>query len=221
MNKTISGKKSILAILLSIIMVINLSGCASTSDQTRTKAEGTGVGAIVGGLLGMAIGHKKGALIGAAVGAGAGFLVGNEIAKRKKKYANEEDFLNGEIKQSASVNRTLYKYNAQLSSEIKQLDKKITVLLAQYKKGTIKKNQLTLEKNKIQKRMKKNKQMLADVKKEYEIDAAVLKEQSKKRKKTDKYVVKLQKEVNALKSNIKVLENKSTQLAKRDERLSV
>ncbi|NCC94357.1 MAG: glycine zipper 2TM domain-containing protein, partial [Opitutae bacterium] len=77
--------KKIAKVLVVVLLVFALlPGCATMSDQNRTKAEGTGVGAVVGGLLGLAIGGGRGAAIGAAAGAGLGFLVGNEIAKRKQ-----------------------------------------------------------------------------------------------------------------------------------------
>jgi hypothetical protein len=56
-----------------MLVLAFIAGCATTSDQTRTKTEGTavgaGTGAAVGALLGYLLGGKDGAIIGASTGA--------------------------------------------------------------------------------------------------------------------------------------------------------
>jgi phage tail tape-measure protein len=134
------------------LLAFFVSGCATTgqkkpetesdkeleSDQKRTKIEGAAIGALAGGLLGVALGGDSkvaGALIGAAVGAGAGYLVGNEVAKRKAKYASEEDFLDAEIETATEFNQTAREYNEALRVQIAELDVKSQELRTQYEAG--------------------------------------------------------------------------------------
>ena len=213
--------KKFVSLIICLFFCIQLTSCANMSDQSRTRAEGAGVGALVGGLIGLAAGDTKGAIIGALAGAGVGFLVGNEIARRKAKYASEEDFLNAEISQLAKMNATTRKYNYQLAQQIRKLDGEVKVLQARYKKRAVSKDILVKKKKAIQKKIASNDKMLKELQKEYKINVAILDEQKKKRKKKDPYVVKLEKEIKVLKKNIEALQKNAKQLAEMDERLSV
>ncbi len=213
--------KKFLSLLLVVAFSLQLVSCANMSDQTRTRAEGAGLGALVGGLIGLAAGDTKGAIIGALAGAGVGFLIGNEIARRKAKYASEEDFLNAEIAQLARLNSSTYKYNCKLSRDIYALKKQVASLKARYKKRAVKRTALAKKKKEIQKRIEANNKMIEALEKEYKINVAILDEQKKKRKKKDPYVVKLEREIKTLKKNIDALQKNAKQLAEIDERLSV
>src|SRR5215510_1416336 len=99
--------------IMTVLLVVTLlAGCATMSDETRTKTEstavGTGAGAAAGALLGYLLGGKQGALIGAgagaALGAGGGYLYGNHVANRKKEYARQEDYLDALIVSAQRVN---------------------------------------------------------------------------------------------------------------------
>ena len=172
-------------------------------------------------MIGLAAGDTKGAIIGALAGAGVGFLVGNEIAKRKARYASEEDFLNAEIAQLAKMNSSTYQYNYRLSREINSLKRQVASLKAQYEKRTVKRSALLKKKKDIQKRIEANNKMIEELQKEYKINVAILDEQKKKRKKKDPYVVRLEREIETLKKNIDALQKNARQLAEMDERLSV
>ena len=50
-------KKIVNVLVVALLVCALLPGCATMSDQTRTKAEGAGVGAVLGGLLGYAVGQ--------------------------------------------------------------------------------------------------------------------------------------------------------------------
>mgnify|MGYP001470718381 CR=1 FL=1 len=208
-------------IVIIVLVLALLPGCATMSDQTRTKAEGTGVGAVVGGLLGYAIGGGRGAAIGAALGAGAGFLVGNEIAKRKQAYANNEDFLDAEIANTKEYNKTALAYNAKLSKDVATLDKESKALRAKYDKGQVDKKALAAKSDALQKKIDDSKKLEDNLAKELEVQTAILAEEKKSRPADDKYIVRLEKEVAALQKNLDKLREGSSQLAQIDQRLSV
>jgi hypothetical protein len=208
-------------IVIIVLVLALLPGCATMSDQNRTKAEGTGVGAVVGGLLGYAIGGGRGAAIGAALGAGAGFLVGNEIAKRKQAYANNEDFLDAEISNTQEYNKTALAYNAKLSKDVAALDKESKALRAKYDKGQVDKKALTAKSDALQKKIDDSKKLEDNLAKELEVQTAILAEEKKSRPADDKYIVRLEKEVAALQKNLDKLREGSSQLAQIDQRLSV
>lgn len=214
-------KKIVNVLVVALLVCALLPGCATMSDQTRTKAEGAGVGAVLGGLLGYAVGGGKGAAIGAAVGAGAGFLVGNEIAKRKQAYASTEDFLDAEIANTQEYNKTAIAYNAQLSKDVAQLEKESTALRAKYDKGQVDKKALAAKSDSLQKKIDDSKKLEDTLAKELEVQTAILEDEKKTRPADDQYIVRLEKEVAALQKNLDTLRDGSTQLAKIDQRLSV
>jgi uncharacterized protein involved in exopolysaccharide biosynthesis len=194
---------------------------SATDDQTRTKVEGTALGALVGGLIGAAAGDTKGALIGAAVGAGLGFIAGNEVAKRKAQYAREEDFLNAEIAQAEQMNREAAGYNADLRRQIASLDAESNRVAAKYRAGTASRNELAAQRSSVQKQMDANAKVEQTLRKEHEVKAAVLSEEKAQRGANDPYVKSLERQVKELQANIDNLHKGSTQLARIDERLSL
>ncbi len=208
-------------LVIVVLVLALLPGCATMSDQNRTKAEGTGVGAVVGGLLGYAVGGGRGAAIGAALGAGAGFLVGNEIAKRKQAYANTEDFLDAEIANTKEYNKTAVAYNAKLSKDVASLDKESKALRAKYDKGQVDKKTLTAKSDALQKKIDDSKKLEDTLAKELEVQTAILAEEKKTRPADDQYIARLEKEVAALQKNLDKLREGSSQLAQIDQRLSV
>ncbi len=112
MEDVVVMKSRILQYVALILMVCMVSGCATMNDSTRTKAEGTGFGALLGAAAGAGIGALAGggdgALIGAAAGAAlggaGGYAAGSYVAERKQEYANEEDRLDGEINVVVKLN---------------------------------------------------------------------------------------------------------------------
>ncbi len=205
-------------------LTVALGGCATNEpmdDQTRTKVEGSAIGALVGAAIGAAIDGRQGALVGAAIGGGAGFLIGNEIAKRKAQYASEEDFLDGEIQYVAEYNRNAADYNAKLAAEVKRLEKTANRLAARYKQGKADKAALIAQRDEVRKQLEKSRQMLADLEQEYKLNQQVLEEQRKRAGAADPDVKRLEREVAELKRNIEKLQRSTEQLARIDERLSV
>ena len=79
--------------VISIAIVLTLSGCASTpgtqSTTTRDTVIGGGVGAGAGAIIGALVGGGKGAAIGAAAGAGVGAVAGNVWSRRMEQQKKE------------------------------------------------------------------------------------------------------------------------------------
>lgn len=211
------GKTWLIAFVLVTLLA---SGCA-TSDQNRTKAEGAGIGAAIGGLAGFLIGDEKGALIGAAAGAGVGFLAGREVAKRKAEYANREDFLEAEITRTAEYNETIRAYNAQNTEELAALEKEANALREAYEAGAEEKSVLLAKQADLKERLAQHTELEEDLLAELKVQNEILEQERAKAPKDDPYLAKLEREVQELRDNIQSLQEDSTQLASIDERLSV
>ncbi|MCB1875872.1 MAG: glycine zipper 2TM domain-containing protein [Chromatiales bacterium] len=223
-------KSFVTALIVSI--AVGLSGCASapssgsgsaSSDTTRTKQEGALFGAVLGGLLGAALGRDnrtQGALIGATVGAGVGYVAANEVAKRKERYASEEDMLNGEIASAQRLNATAGQYNASLQKDIHRLEQETRALTFQYSTGRVASSRLEAERSTVKSKIDSTKTVLDDLTKEHEIKTAIYEEQMQKRGVNNAQVGQLRQEIAQLKQNIDELNQHSRQLASIDERLA-
>ncbi len=128
--------KRLIPLLLCFALV--LPGCvASTADGNRTIAEGTGAGAVVGGVLGgvmaLATGDAKWVAIGAGVGGLVGLGAGVYVAKKKEEYASKEQWLNACIREAQSSNQAIASYNANLRSKLAQLNNQSAKIAAEYR----------------------------------------------------------------------------------------
>jgi hypothetical protein len=213
--------KTLRATIFVLLICALIPGCAGMSDEGRTKAEGTALGAVAGGLLGLVIGGEEGAAIGAVAGAGLGFLAGNEVAKRKKAYANTEDFLDAEIAGTQEFNKTAIAYNTKMSKEIASLEQESTSLRAKYDTGKINKKALAAKKKDLEKQIADNARLEKTLAEELNVQNTILTQERKDRPADDKYIARLEKEVNTLQKNLETLRVGSTQLAGIDQRLSV
>ena len=81
-------KKS-LCVLLSVLLMLGVSGCGSMNNATKGGLLGGGGGAAIGAGIGALIGKGKGAAIGGAIGAVAGGVAGTLIGKKMDKQAQE------------------------------------------------------------------------------------------------------------------------------------
>ena len=155
---------------LSLVGVL-LAGCATTSDSTRTKTEGTavgaGIGAAVGAGLGYIFGGTKGAIIGAGAGAAAGgiggYAYGSHVANRKQEYATQEDYLDALIVSAQNVNQR----TDALRQEIAQLEAETAQLVRQYNRRAVQKSQLEnqerLRANKVEEGQKQLNTLRAEI----------------------------------------------------------
>lgn len=79
-----------LKILVVLVLVIAMVGCASMSNRQKGTAIGAGSGAVIGGVIGDASGNTAlGAIIGAAVGGAAGAYIGNYMDKQAEKIERD------------------------------------------------------------------------------------------------------------------------------------
>ncbi len=110
-----------------ILLACFISSCTNIkNDQTRTRVEGGLGGALAGAALGALVGSQsgnagRGALIGLAAGTAAGLVYGDHVARKKARYATEEQWLDACIAQARATNRNARAYNARLSGEITRL----------------------------------------------------------------------------------------------------
>lgn len=219
--------KNVTIILLLSCLV--LGGCATTSDQTKTKAGGIALGAILGGALGYALGGEEGAALGAVLGGGAGFLVGNEVAKRKAQYASREDFLDAEIVRVAEFNETTRVYNAKLSEDVRGLTLEAEQLRANYDGQKVQKKEMEKKRADVQKRIKNSEELRKNLNQELEVQTAILEEERKVEEQARQQagyqdntrLARLEEEVEELRANIAQLQEGTVQLAGIDERLSI
>ena len=213
--------------LIAIGIVISMfTGCATT-DSGRTKAEGTGFGALLGAGIGALAGHfvggKNAELIGAgigtAVGAGAGYAAGSAVAERKEAYAKNEDQLDDKINVVAQYNTDLNAYNEQTAIRIKDLEEQTTTLKSNYKKKKVKIAELNKKKDEIkslisdvdQRKNNMNQELIAL--NEYRKSISQVQDQAK--------LAKLDSEIGTLKNNIAMLDNSNKQMARLVKSLTV
>ncbi len=187
------------------------TGCVSTTE---------GQGAALGSLAGLGIGalackgkdQAKCMAAGAVIGGGLGYAAGTVVAERQKQYANDEDFFDAQITQTAQLNRKLASDNSSLRASIKSDQRQLSSLNAKYKKGQATGDQLTAAKSSLdQKRLASEKSYNA-AKQELEVQKTVLADMKKKGasqagrvKKMEKEVVNLQKQVDDLQENIALM----------------
>jgi hypothetical protein len=120
-----------LRITAAVTAIAFVSSCTNIkNDQTRTRAEGTLAGSLIGGGLGAIIGHQsgrgvEGALIGAAAGGLVGLAVGDHVARKKAKYASQEAWLDACIAHAEQVNRNAVSYNNSLRNKIAGLESRL------------------------------------------------------------------------------------------------
>lgn len=117
---------------LSVFTLITLGAtqCASTQDGQLAQAQGTGIGALGGGLIGAAIGGRQGALIGAGIGAAGGFAYGTHIANKKAQYKSTEEWLDACITQAESKRKEAVAYNSRLNNQLAHLQKEVRIAKA-------------------------------------------------------------------------------------------
>ncbi|MDD4972721.1 MAG: OmpA family protein [Bacteriovorax sp.] len=92
-------------ILITILSLILLAGCASSENKNAYR--GAGIGAVVGGGLGAIVGKGKGAAIGAVLGGSLGGYAGHRMDKQAK-----------ELQQIAETKRTEQGLVTKLKSDI-------------------------------------------------------------------------------------------------------
>jgi predicted nuclease with TOPRIM domain len=203
-----------------VVVLVFIAGCAGMSDETRTQAEGTAVGAGLGAALGAGIGYALGGRDGAFIGAGTGaatggiggYFYGKHVANRKKEFARQEDYLDALIASAHGVNE---KTDA-LRQEMVQLEAQTAQLVQHYQQKRVQQAQLNDQAKVLTKKVKEGKEQLNALQSEIDIQQKVLaKEQQTqgKSKETTALLKDLQSEITRLESNKAQLETNVQRLA--------
>ena len=221
------GKLKIVLILVLALALLG-GGCANIKDDgTRTKTEGTLVGAGAGAAIGAGIGAIVGGGRGAAIGAGiggllggiTGFFVGKHIADKKSEYASEEDWLNDCVAQAREVNDEAVKYNAKLRTDIASLDAKSKKLAAAYKKNQASAESLKEEQIAVEKRQAEIKETIAGLESEVKSQKTVLADAQENKK--DEHAKSLNQEIAKLEKQIAEMKAYNNKLASISARVAV
>ena len=88
-----NGRKTFTILMFAIVLIAATSGC-SAPLSTREKGAGIGAlgGAAAGGLIGTAVGHPGiGAAVGGTLGLGAGALIGDQLqGQQQTQYQQQQ-----------------------------------------------------------------------------------------------------------------------------------
>ncbi|NJN48388.1 MAG: LysM peptidoglycan-binding domain-containing protein [Candidatus Competibacteraceae bacterium] len=196
------------------------SGGSSTGSSgftgLSTQAEGAVIVGVLGAVAGALLCDKKNrvecAAAGAAIGGVGGYVIGNEIAKRQKRYASAEAFYDAQIRKTAQLNQSLSRQNRNLRKSIQADQRRVNTLVAQYRSGRTKKSSLNALRRDIERKHNQSSKQLAEAKKEYEINNELLKTMQNSGQ--AKRIADLRNENNELRNRIVALEDMSDDLVK-------
>lgn len=138
-----------------------LNACAPTEDGRLAQAQGAGIGAAGGGVLGAIIGNNsrlgtgRGALVGAAIGGTAGYAYGTHVANQKAKYKTTEQWLDACIADAEKKRHAAVAYNRAMDNRLAQLRGKVRVAKAEGNQDELKqlKQQILAEHSKAEEQM--------------------------------------------------------------------
>ncbi len=210
---------------LLIMMAVFLLSCTemptSMGDIAQNEALQGGVlgGLLCGGAAKIAGLNREQIIIATAGCAGIGAIVGQQMRDRRKKYASDEAFFDGEIKVAQQFNsdQVIYKNNLIAEVNILKVENKKLVALQENTKAS----EIVLAKHKteITSKQKTVKTETRKMQEELKFQEALY----TKIKETDDSLrlASLQKEVKKLKEAIVAVENQQSQLAELDDNLSI
>jgi len=197
------------------------SGFTGPATPGRTTGEGTATGLGLGGILGVwACRNKSGSArtrcIAAytAVGGVAGYVAGQEIERRQKNYASTEAFYDGQIRETAALNRQLSQTNRELQRSVQADQRRIDALVAQHRTGRATRASLVQSHNDVRTKHQENSQRLDELKSELEVQQGVMaqaREQGETRRANS-----LQQQINQLEREINTLQSTVNQLASQE-----
>jgi uncharacterized protein YcfJ len=139
----IPGKnKRHICVPLFCLGVFLFPGCATMSDDDKTKAQGSVFGAVAGAIVGgglgalaglaagegraedIIIGAIAGGVAGGAVGGVAGYHYGMMVAQKKAEYRSSEEFYLSQIQEIDAATAQMRIANADLSKQVASLQKR-------------------------------------------------------------------------------------------------
>jgi hypothetical protein len=137
------------------LVALSFQGCATMSDDDKTKAQGTVLGAVagavvgggIGALTGLMVGQGRtediiiGAISGGVAGGMAGGVVGYQygmaVAQRKAEYRNSEEFYISQIQEIDATTNLMKRNNAFLRQELRNLQGRRNALDQALAAGTL------------------------------------------------------------------------------------
>lgn len=218
-------QKQIVSIL---IMIFFVTGCVAMTDRQQTIFQGTALGAAGGAAAGAAIGQVIGgdteatligAGIGGVIGGIGGGMWGTHVADKKADYNTTEKYLNACITAAEDATRQAKEYNKKMRTNIKEENKRIEALVAQYNKKQISAGELRKQKNRID-------QQIAQM----QVDHDAIRFQIDKFKKarseaanegSAELLAQLDVQISQLESEANKLGNETTALASKSERIKI
>lgn len=221
-------RKTIAVVMVLVLIVGNLTACTNIKDDgTRTRTEGTlvgaGAGAAIGAGVGAAVAGRGGALVGAliglAVGGLAGLAYGSHVANEKAKFASEEAWLDACMQQAEQTNAKIAEYNTKLQNDVATLEKETTALQKAYAARQTDKKALVAEQKKIANLISQNTSTIQLIESEISAQSNVLADAKSSHKSNEAALIEA--EIAALQRHKAQLEETSKQLASMSTRISV
>ena len=177
MRKQIQSGHRVAVICGVAMTAFGVSSCAPTSDGQLAQAQGAGIGAVGGGVLGAIIGNNSkigtggGALIGAAAGGLAGYAYGTHVANQKAKYKTTEQWLDACIADAEKKRQAAVAYNHSMDNRLAQLRSQVRVAKAGGNQDELKKlkQQILAEHSKAE-------QQVAAINKEIQVQQVAVKD---------------------------------------------
>ena len=197
------------------------SGFTGPATTSRTVQEGTVVGGAVGAGVGVAVCRNKSGMervlcmmAATFAGAGVGYVAGQEIDRRQRNYASTEAFYDGQIRETAALNRELSQTNRDLQRSVQADQRRIDALVAQHRTGRATRASLVQSHNDVRTKHQENSQILDELKSELEVQQGVMaqaREQGETRRANS-----LQQQINQLEREINTLQSTVNQLASQE-----
>jgi len=207
-----------------IVVLAFITGCAGTADRRRTESEGAHGGALIGYFVGSLVGQildgddgaALGALLGTALGGTMGYAYGNHVANKKEEYANTEDYLNACVASAQKVNLETQQYNANLITEVRDLNDETNRMMELYHRKEIQKAELHRKSQEVQTRFAEAHGQLRKTNNEIALQKSVL---ERERANVPADAAKLDHEISKLQQSADELENHTRALAAINQQL--
>lgn len=204
---------SLIATAMAVTSLCTLNTGCVTSTEGQGAALGSLAGLGIGALACQGKDQAKCMAAGALIGGGLGYAAGTVVAARQKQYANQEDFFDAQITQTAQLNRKLATDNKSLRASIRSDQRQVAALNAKYKRGEASGDQLKAAKSSLDQKRLAAQKSYDEAKNELSVQQAVLADMKKQGASQTVRVKKLDKEVNKLQAQIQDLQTILTTVA--------
>lgn len=162
---------------LCLAITVGLTGCAST-DEGKTRAEGAGAGALIGGAIGLLLGDsKEAALLGAVVGTVAGDIYARNVVRKKEQYADSESYMNAVIEDAETALAKTQKEHKKLLASYEQYQDDIDKFSEQQKQGAKVNNRLSKQAEQASKDLETTNSLIAALDQEISLQVETLEQE--------------------------------------------